>query len=331
MEKCENMRVEISVIIPIYNAGKYLPECLASIERQSFQAFELILVDDGSTDDSLLIAQAYADAHPNVTVISKPNEGPGMTRNRGLSLATGKYIYFLDSDDYIAEETFLQDLSDKIGNIKPDIVAFKYCEYFENTQKVRHASYDYSKISDEVSIDEKMKYMIKQDAFFCSAWSKTVKRTLLIQEHIVFDENSKCEDMDWFFSVIKKSQTMVLLDKECVVYRRRDNSVTTTAGVKNLKDYFNFFHKWSDMLLSMTEKEKAEAMCSAAGKLYFNLLILYLLCNDKAKKQLKLELKKYSYFLNYSLNPLVNKVRKFKSFFGLQGLLIALKILLILK
>lgn len=320
-----------SVVVPVYNVEVYLNECIDSILSQTFTDFELILVNDGSKDSSGTICDEYAQKDSRVRVIHKKNGGQSTARNVGLKQAVGEYIVFLDSDDYIAEKTFFQDLADKIGYVKPDIVAFKYCEYFDNTKTIRHAKYDYSQIDDTASIEEKMKYLIKQDAFFCSAWSKTIKRTLLIEECILFDESSKCEDMDWFFSVIEKCQTMLLLNQESIVYRRRDNSVTSTAGVKNLKDYLKFFCKWSDKLSNMAEKERAEGMYSAAGKLYFNLLVAYLLCKDKEKKQLKGELKRYSYFLNYSLNPLVNQIRKFKKIFGFNGVLLVLKMLLILK
>ncbi|MBE5737091.1 MAG: glycosyltransferase family 2 protein [Clostridiales bacterium] len=319
-----------SVVVPVYNVEKYLNECIDSVLSQSFTDFELILVDDGATDTSGAICDEYAKKDSRVLVFHKENGGQSTARNYGVSKASGQYVVFLDSDDFIADVDFFKDIFNRIKENFVDIVAFKYSEYFESTKKISHSSYDYSKIEDTVDINEKIKYLIKQDAFFCSAWSKTVKREILVNNNIVFDENSKCEDMDWYFSVVEKSQTMLLCNKEYVTYRRRENSVTSTFGVKNLKDYLAFFQKWSKKLAEDQDK-KTQTLRFAAAKLYFNLLIAYLICKDKQKKTVKRQLKSYSYFLQYNLNPKVEKIRKFKKLFGFNGLLVALKLLLILK
>ena len=91
----------ISVIIPVYNVEEYLCECVDSVLVQTYQNFEIILVDDGSTDSSGRICDEYAEKDSRISVIHQENRGPSKTRNTGLNNANGKYIYFLDSDDYI--------------------------------------------------------------------------------------------------------------------------------------------------------------------------------------------------------------------------------------
>ena len=96
----------VSVIIPVYNVEIYLRECVDSVINQTYKNLEIILVNDGSTDSSGRICDEYAGLDNRVKVIHRQNGGPSKTRNAGLKKATGKYIYFLDSDDYIENDTF---------------------------------------------------------------------------------------------------------------------------------------------------------------------------------------------------------------------------------
>ena len=94
----------VSIIIPVYNASKYLYRCLDSILNQTFRDFELILINDGSTDNSLEILREYETKDSRIIVIDKPNEGVSAARNQGIEIAKGEYIMFCDSDDYVEME-----------------------------------------------------------------------------------------------------------------------------------------------------------------------------------------------------------------------------------
>jgi glycosyltransferase involved in cell wall biosynthesis len=95
----------VSVVVPVYNVDRFLPECVDSVLRQSYRKLELILVDDGSTDRSGELCDRFAQQDPRVRVIHQPNRGSAAARNRGLDAARGEYVYFLDSDDFIADDT----------------------------------------------------------------------------------------------------------------------------------------------------------------------------------------------------------------------------------
>lgn len=120
------MTIEISVIVPVYNVEKYLDKCIQSILDQSFKNFELILIDDGSFDSSGLICDKYLNLDNRVIVRHQVNKGQSAARNVGLDCACGKYITFIDSDDWV-EPQYLEFLYNKINNVKVDIVrgAFK--------------------------------------------------------------------------------------------------------------------------------------------------------------------------------------------------------------
>ncbi len=117
------MRPLISVIVPIYNVEKYLSECLLSIQKQTYPHLQVILIDDGSTDQSASIAQQFVDTDSRFLLLRQANAGQSAARNRGIELATGDYISFIDSDDYIAPdfyETLLREMKDA------DVLQFGY-------------------------------------------------------------------------------------------------------------------------------------------------------------------------------------------------------------
>ena len=96
----------VSVIIPVYNAEKYIGRCIESVQAQTYKEWQMILVDDGSNDKSPDICEKYADKDERIHVIRQENAGPGVARNTGISKAVGKYIVFIDSDDYIEKDYF---------------------------------------------------------------------------------------------------------------------------------------------------------------------------------------------------------------------------------
>lgn len=100
--------VEISVVVPVYNVETYLEECLNSIINQTFSDIEIICINDGSTDSSLDILNDYSKKDDRIKIINQENKGLGATRNKGIDLAKGKYIFFIDSDDYIELNTFFE-------------------------------------------------------------------------------------------------------------------------------------------------------------------------------------------------------------------------------
>lgn len=124
----------ISIIIPVYNTERYLRECLDSIINQSFQDFEVICINDGSTDRSSDILNEYSKKDTRFIIINKKNEGQGVARNIGIEKANGKYLISVDSDDWL-EKNALELLYNKIETDNVDILFFDYCRFYEASQK----------------------------------------------------------------------------------------------------------------------------------------------------------------------------------------------------
>lgn len=131
---------KVSIIIPVYNAEKYLNKCLDSVVNQTYQNIEIILVDDGSTDTSSKICEEYQNKHQNIEYKKTKNSGVSNARNTGLKMATGKYIFFLDSDDYLEENSIQELMSNKTSNSLIGLVptgyeyqnSYSVYEYFRN-------------------------------------------------------------------------------------------------------------------------------------------------------------------------------------------------------
>ena len=127
--------VKISIIIPVYNVEQYLEQCLDSILRQTYKNYEIILVDDGSSDNSGVICDKFAFKYSFIHVIHKTNGGLSSARNAGLDVATGSYVLFVDSDDYIGENAISQIIS-TVGQHDIDVVFLEAFKVFNNTDAV---------------------------------------------------------------------------------------------------------------------------------------------------------------------------------------------------
>ena len=127
--------VKVSIIIPVYNTEKFLERCLNSVLNQTLRDIEIIVVNDGSKDNSLEIIKRFIQIDDRIILIDKENEGLTKTRNRGLEIASGKYIYNLDSDDYLEEDTMFEELYNKCEKDNLDMVVFDYYNDFGNKKE----------------------------------------------------------------------------------------------------------------------------------------------------------------------------------------------------
>lgn len=172
--------IEISVIVPIYNTGNKLNKCIKSILKQTYKNFELILVNDGSTDNSLDICKYYSKKDNRIKIIDKKNEGTIKTRQRGISESNGKYITFVDSDDYV-DEKMLEILHNEIVKNSCDIVV---CDFFRTVGKIikkrqKNRYFENEQLFDENSIkNELICSYLYGDGFSASLYAKLYKAEL---------------------------------------------------------------------------------------------------------------------------------------------------------
>lgn len=169
----------ISVIIPAYNAARTIRRCIQSVLDQTYTEWEMIIVDDGSKDDTLDICQSYDDSQ--IRVLHKENGGVSSARNHGLKFAQGDYIAFIDSDDFI-EADYLEHLSQGLGY---DIVISGFC--YENTPE---SSSFHLKLANREAVGRELSKLINADQL-CYPWGRLFKRSIIEQNHIRFNEKMR--------------------------------------------------------------------------------------------------------------------------------------------
>lgn len=313
-----------SVIIPVYNVENYLHECVDSVINQTCKDYELILIDNGSTDSSGDICDQYAAEHPNVKVKHlMPNIGASGARNEGLKLATGDYILFIDSDDYYYGNKVFEKLKEKTANI-PDVIIYNSMHLFEKTNKMVPLKKSIAVPVNRRSAAEICKDLIDADAFYNSAWSKAIKHSVLRDNDIYFTDGLSVEDNDWYYKVVLHLKTIAIIDEPLYVYRRRlSGSITTTATIKNTIDCLDVIDKWTAVVEKEKDNPNSEIIICNLAKQYCNYLIGY--STQPSNQQVLERFLKYSYLLDYSKNERVVIFRRMKKFFGIKGTLKLLK------
>ena len=208
--------VDISIIVPIYNASKYLKKCLDSLVNQTKKELEFILINDGSTDDSESIIKSYSD--DRIKYYKRSNHGIGKTRNFGINNASGKYIMFLDSDDYL-EENACEVLYKKIEKEKLDVVVCDFYRVDSNSKEVEKIiSFKNTKLKDNPNLLLNINL---------APWNKIYRSDLIKNNNIKFIEDLKYEDAPFVALSLLKSKKIGKVDKPLINYTIHDSSETT--------------------------------------------------------------------------------------------------------
>lgn len=234
----------ISVIIPVYNVENYLEKCVKSVIGQTYKNLEIILVDDGSKDNSGSMCDELAKLDNRIKVIHKANGGLSDARNHGLQIAKGDYIGFVDSDDYIADDMF--ETMHKIiteNNADISIVSF-YEIYKDKVIGVRDSGN--LEIMNKL---EAMKELLIDRKIQSYAWNKLFKKELF--SDLQFPTGKNFEDIATTLLLFEKSEKVVLLEEPKYYYLRRDNSI---IGVKNTKTYTDYLEVIYDKYIYLKDK-----------------------------------------------------------------------------
>ena len=240
--------INFSIIMPVYNVEKFLRECLDSIVSQTLKEFEVICINDGSTDSSLEILQEYADKDSRFKVISQENQGQGIARNKGIELAKGKYLIFVDPDDFIAPDTF-EVIYNKFKQTDAQIVQFDYrlcnengkfkrCEIFKKQMK-KH--FHYSLKNDEIYNWHKIPKKNLQNMWL-AIWNKAYRTDFIKSNNIKMTLN-KCGE-DHLFSVGANllADKILYVNKILYYYRTRQGSAINKISNDNFCVFENIKH-----------------------------------------------------------------------------------------
>ena len=293
----------ISIIVPIYNVQQYLEKCVNSLIKQSYKNIEIILVDDGSTDKSGEIADGLKKNDSRIRVFHKNNGGLSDARNFGIKQAKGKYIGFIDSDDYIENEMYEFLYNNLIEN-KADIsICGRFVNYDDGRELTQYKT-GIKKVMDNVDgliALNSFKY------FDMSACDKLYEKSLF--NDIEFPYGLKCEDYYTMYKLFDKSRMIVYESKPMYHYYKWEGSISRnkimdTAFIDASKSQVEYFNEYHPELMYV-----AYTSYVFANIAYFNRFLKYNIeCNEVTKLELKREVKKY---LKYVLkNPNISRFKK---------------------
>lgn len=206
----------ISIIVPVYKAEKYLDRCITSIVNQTYSNLEILLVDDGSPDNCPAICDVWAETDPRIRVIHKENGGASSARNAGLSAASGDYIGFVDSDDWICP-VFYETLHKLIGETGADLAECAFVKT-EGSSTVPESTGALTICSDE----EAMRLHMNVKMFKQVIWNKLYKRSIVT---VLFDEDKYHEDEFWTYQIIANCKKLVHIDLCLYFYFQHSDSL----------------------------------------------------------------------------------------------------------
>lgn len=298
---------KLSIIIPVYNVEKYLDNCLNSILEKNLENYEIILVNDGSTDSSGKICNKYANEYNEIKVFHQENKGLSGARNTGIMHAEGEFLMFVDSDDFISKDIKLNDVIEKLNC---DVTQYKWIYYYENKNKYvyfsNHNQY-------KGSIANILRKKIRDGTISVSACDKIVRRKIVIDNKLFFKEGILSEDLDWSLRLYLKIQSIQDINQDIYVYRQqRKGSITNKIGKKNILDLYNILYYWYHY-----EYEKEQFKIAYYNYLAYHYVILLMLINKyNCDKELKSKIYALEDLLNYSEN---NKVRLCNRLFNTFG------------
>ena len=218
-------KVDLSIIVPVYNVEKYLKKCIESLIGLEIDNYEIILINDGSTDKSLEICETYSKKYPKlIKVINQKNKGLSESRNTGLKIAKGEYVYFIDSDDFIEKDKF-EDCFKTLVNNNSDVLIFGY--YFEDENN-QYNETRYSYISAGDKLYESNDLLINElsnrnlPAAVCFG---IYKKKLIVDNNLFFEPGILHEDERWSPQLLLLSKKIYLSSKVVYHYIQRNNSI----------------------------------------------------------------------------------------------------------
>ncbi len=229
---------KFSIIIPVYNVEEYLGECLESIVNQSFKDFEVICVNDGSTDNSLKILQKYAEKDERFKVLNQENQGQGVARNNALKIANGEYILFVDPDDFV-EFDMLEVLEARLNVQNVDIAFFDYQIFGENTKTKIVRFMDEMKNNLNLNIDDNFVFnwqeLIKNNfsSIPMMVWNRVYSNKFIQDNNIRFAPNKHAEDHIFSISATLLADKIFYIKKTLYHYRNRSGSAVNKASEEN--------------------------------------------------------------------------------------------------
>jgi len=279
---------KISVVIPVYKVEEYLSKCIESLINQKYKNLEIILIDDGSPDNCPQICDNYAKKDSRIIVVHKKNEGVSVARNTGIDIATGDYISFVDSDDFV-DDTF-SDICNEINNRNFDVVIVPLNKIEKDEELIAITDVTYSQI------------IRKTEISISSTWSKFFSREIIGNERFLKGVPI-AEDKEFVCRILSKCKEVLIINKPFYNYLIREGSVMNSnravvveKTINSTKIIIDFIDKYD---YNNCQKKDLKELFSSS--LYW-ILNAYWECDKKDKKRAKQIIKSNLYLFKYTNN-----------------------------
>lgn len=310
--------IKYSFIVPVYNTEKYLKKCLDSLVNQTYKDFEIIVVNDGSTDKSSNIISKYQKKYKNIIVIDKENEGLSMARNRGVQKSSGKYIIFVDSDDYVSNK-LLEEVDKKIDD--SDILRFQIATEDEEYTKINE--YHEEGFESMCGYDA-FKYLSSYH-FVEPAWCYVIRKNYYIENKFSFKKCVYHEDFGLIPYVIYKARKVKSIDFIGYYYIQRNGSIMNNNDYKKtVKKAFDMLEQYKTMRLFAKNINRKNNLDDYFLSYISNSVIVKARELKKDEKKVYInELKKLNVFDGVLVNT---RIRRFKKYLMKHNLNLYLKV-----
>lgn len=311
--------MKVSFIIPVYKVENYLDECVRSIVSQTYRNIEVILVDDGSPDNSPAMCDEWAKKDGRIKALHKLNGGLSDARNYGLQHALGDYVVFVDSDDFWQHRDDLQKLivvAEK--NPQADFIGYNCHYYYPNSNKyVSWIEYT-EELLTSISGDKAMQVLVESGTFPMSACSKLLKRSTLVDGNILFKKGQIAEDIPWFINLLEKSSKCLFVNEYIYAYRQNvAGSITSSGGERSFNSLLDIVKTELEKIDSRTfSKEARDALKSFLAYEVSILMASISVLRKSRQKSAREELRTLSWLLAYTKNPKVRMVYRVYKIFG---------------
>lgn len=299
--------MRLSVVIPVYNVETYLNKCVDSVINQKIKDIEIILVDDGSSDNSPTICDEYSSNYSYIKTIHKTNGGLSSARNVGFKESTGEYVIFLDSDDWWNENVDMNKIMSIVcSNPNVEMFLLTSLDFVEGKGFYKRKEHNNLSKIDTSSIETYYRDLLNNGNLEVHAATKILKSSFLKNNNLYFQSGIKSEDNEWMLRLLRCLKNVKIIDEPFYIYRcGRSGSITNTIGKQNILDLINIVKSsisfYEDNTQLSFEFEKNE-LCYCAY-LWFSALGLSYRVNKQERKSLKKCFKETSCVCKFSNSP----------------------------
>ena len=269
------MNPKISVIIPAYNAENTIKQCVQSVLDNTFTNFEIVVVDDGSKDNTAKIVKDLSSFDNRIRLIQKQNEGVSATRNRGIQEANAPYIMFLDSDDTY-EPTCCEKANNTIEIEKTDIVMFGYYEKFNKQSKTMLCPITYTLNSQDEIYNELIEkhYMSGVNGYLGSVWLAVFKKTIIVENGIRFNEKlHHSEDKLFLLNYLFCCNRLAVVNEPLYNYELGDSSVTKKYSPTLEENHRVYGEEWKKLLTKYGHEDVVKNSSNGSVSLVFSIVL----------------------------------------------------------